>query len=101
MSELPIPDVGREPEKKPSGLPRAQVVRLVATVVLAGIVLSFFIQNSQTVTVKFWFIDRHPPLIFIVIACFLIGGVVGYVAGFRRRGRRERRRRHGDRESRV
>ena len=67
------------------------MARLVGLVALAGVVAAFVVQNSQNVSVHFWFFSKHEPLIFVVIGCLLIGGLVGYVAGRRRGARKVRR----------
>ena len=91
MVEIPgLPT--EEPEKKKRGnLPRAQVLRLVGLLALAGVVAAFVIQNSQNVVVHFWFFSKRDPLIFVVIGCLLVGGLAGYVAGRRRVARGARR----------
>ena len=58
---------------------------------VAGAVAAFVVQNSQNVSVHFWFFSRHEPLIFVVLGCLVIGGLVGYVAGRRRGARKVRR----------
>jgi uncharacterized integral membrane protein len=92
MVEIPgIPTEG-PPEKRKFGTgTNAQVARLVGLIALAGLVAAFVVQNSQNVAVHFWFFSKPEPLIFIVIGCLVIGGLVGYVSGRRRVSRRARK----------
>jgi uncharacterized integral membrane protein len=60
-------------------------------VVVAGAVVVLVVQNSQRVTIRFWFITGHVRLIWVIVVCLVVAGAVGFVAG--RRGRRRRRRR--------
>ena len=56
----------------------------IAAVILAAI---FILQNSQKVTVEFFFSTTEIPLIFALLLAFGLGLVVGLVAPrFRRRG---------------
>ena len=41
----------------------------------------FVVANSQPVQVNFVFITRHPRLIWVMVACAILGGVVGYLLG--------------------
>jgi len=91
MTEIPDPLKEESQERKTSSA-TPQVVRLVGFLVLCGIIAAFVIQNSQDVSVRFWFVTKHPPLIFVVIGCLVIGGLVGYVMG-RRRGESRLRKR--------
>ncbi|HEY5251640.1 MAG TPA: LapA family protein [Acidimicrobiales bacterium] len=82
---------GYGPEKTTSGRrlnPRA--TRLLALVVVAGLVVALVIQNSQQVTIRFLFITGHLALIWVLVACLVIGAAFGFVSG--RRVRRRRRR---------
>ncbi|MFZ0665244.1 MAG: LapA family protein [Acidimicrobiales bacterium] len=92
MTHLPesIQDDSIERKKRRDN--RLQIARLVGLIALAGIVAAFVVQNSQTVSVHFWFLSRRPPLIFVILGCIVIGVLVGYVAGVRR-GRSTPRRR--------
>jgi uncharacterized integral membrane protein len=91
MSEVPDVLGEKQPERKP-GRASPQVARLVGFLALCGIIAAFVVQNSQDVAVKFWFFTDHPPLIFVVIGCIVVGGLVGYVTGRRRGASRLRRR---------
>ena len=91
MDHLPVIPPEESPEKKSGCGSGRDVARLGGLIALAGVVAAFVVQNSQNVSVHFWFFSKHEPLIFIVIGCLLIGGIVGYVAGRRRGARKVRR----------
>jgi uncharacterized integral membrane protein len=99
MTHLPVSPLEEPVEKKRRSLSKVQLFRLVGLVALAAVVAVFVFQNSQTVSVHFWFIDRHPPLIFVVLGCLLMGLLVGYVSGLRRGVRKARKRRLGRKDS--
>jgi peptidoglycan/LPS O-acetylase OafA/YrhL len=83
MVDAPI---GGGPEAPPSGpRRRTRLARTVTALVIVGALVVVVVQNSQPVTLRFWFI----------VTCLVIAGAIGYVAGRRGlRGRRGRRRRH-------
>ena len=91
MTEIPGLPPEEPPKKKRWDGSNAQVARLVGLVALGGLVAAFVVQNSQNVVVHLWFFSRREPLIFVVIGCLVIGGLLGYVAGRRRVARRARR----------
>ena len=59
---------------------------------LGALVVAFVIQNSQLVTVHFWFFTHKAHLIWVVLACLAAGTVLGYLVGFPERRSRRRRR---------
>jgi len=69
--------------------PRA--IRSLGVLVLVGALVVLVVQNSQRVTIRFWFITGHVRFIWVVLFCLVVAGALGYVVG--RRGRRRRRRR--------
>ena len=75
-----------------------RLARGAGLVVLAIAAIAFVAQNAQPVKVRFWFVTAHPKLIYVVVACLLVGGLFGLVLGSparrRRAARRERRRGH-------
>ncbi len=91
MERLPVVPPEQSPEKKSRRGSSRDVARLVGLVAVAGAVAAFVVQNSQNVSVHFWFFSRHEPLIFVVIGCMVVGALVGYVAGRRRGARKVRR----------
>jgi uncharacterized integral membrane protein len=55
------------------------------------VAIIFIAQNSQTVKVKFLFINTTTPLIFALLIAAVLGAVIGYVGPLvRQRGRAER-----------
>jgi uncharacterized integral membrane protein len=91
MERLPVVPPEQSPEKKSRRGQRRDVARLVGLVAVAGAVAAFVVQNSQNVSVHFWFFSRHEPLIFVVLGCLVVGVLVGYVMGRRRGARKVRR----------
>jgi len=47
--------------------------------VLVILVIIFIAQNSQSVKVKFLFVDTTAPLIFLLVITVLLGMIIGYV----------------------
>jgi uncharacterized integral membrane protein len=92
MTEISDIPGEQTPEKKSGKSMAPQVVRLVGLLALCGVIAVFVVQNSQDVSVKFWFLTRHPPLIFVFLGCLLVGGLGGYIAG-RRKGESKLRKR--------
>ena len=93
MVDAPI---GGGPEAPPSGpRRRTRLARTVTALVIVGALVVVVVQNSQPVTLRFWFITGRVRLIWVIVTCLVIAGAIGYVAGRRGlRGRRGRRRRH-------
>jgi uncharacterized integral membrane protein len=52
------------------------------------VAIIFIAQNSQSVKVKFLFVDTTTPLIFALLIATLLGVVIGYVLPLVRRHRR-------------
>ncbi|HXQ43018.1 MAG TPA: LapA family protein [Acidimicrobiales bacterium] len=78
----PVPRVRRRRPLNP---------RAVGVLVVVAAVVVFVVQNSQTVTVRFWFVTSHVRLIWIIAACLVVAGVSGFVVGRRVRRRRRHR----------
>jgi len=81
---------------------RRRALRGLFYLAIVVIVFAFVIENSQRVTVHFWFFTHKARLIWVVLACLAAGTVLGYLLGVpERRARRRRRkaekeaRRHG------
>ena len=51
------------------------------------VAIIFIAQNSQSVKVKFLFVDTTTPLIFALLIAVLLGAVIGYVLPLVRRRR--------------
>ena len=51
------------------------------TLPLAILLIVFIIQNSKRVPIDFVFFTRQSRLIWVMLACAIIGGIVGYLVG--------------------
>lgn len=60
---------------------RRRAIKLGALATLVVLFAIFVVQNSQPAPVDFIFVQSSPRLIWIMIVCALVGGVVGYVLG--------------------
>src|SRR3989304_1366701 len=65
---------------------RAINVRAVLGVAILVIFVVFVVQNSDEVPVTFLWMEARVPLVFVFVACALIGALVTYLLG--RPGRR-------------
>jgi len=64
----------------------------VVGLVLVGGAVVLVVQNSQQVTLRFWFISGHVRLIWVIAVSLVIGGALGLLLSGRGRRRRRRRR---------
>jgi uncharacterized integral membrane protein len=64
--------------------------RAVAALVIVGAVVILVVQNSQRVTLRFWFITGHVRLIWVIVVSVVVGGALGLLLGGHRRRRRRR-----------
>jgi uncharacterized integral membrane protein len=82
---VPGPDADRKADQEHlRDLQRARqgrVVKVLVAVAIVVVLIIFITQNSQPVPVDFVFIDRRPRLIWVMVACVLLGGLVGYLIG--------------------
>jgi putative membrane protein len=74
----------------PAKRDRSTVVKVIVALVLLILLIVFVAQNSEPVTVDFVFGDAEVGLIWVFLACALIGALIGYLLG--RPGRRTSRR---------
>ena len=73
-----------EPEHSLSQVARARrrrVAKAVGGLVLFVLLLLFIVANSQPVEVNFLFFKAHPRLIWVMVTCAVLGGVLGYMVG--------------------
>jgi uncharacterized integral membrane protein len=70
-----------------AGRSRRENARRVAIAILAGVALLFAILNFDDVKVNLLFGSVTMPLVIVIAACLLIGGLIGAYVG-RRSGRR-------------
>ena len=57
------------------------MAKVLVALFLLVILIIFVIANSDPVPVRFVFFTRQPRLIWVMIACSVLGGVVGYLIG--------------------
>lgn len=67
---------------------RARLAKVLVALTIAVLLVVFILANAQPVRVDFVFFQRQPRLIWVMFACAVLGGVVGYLVG--RPGRRAR-----------
>jgi uncharacterized integral membrane protein len=75
---------GHEPDIDSRALQKerqARVVKVLIALGLAVILIIFIVSNSKPVDVDFVFVTRHPRLIWVMFACSVIGGIIGYLIG--------------------
>jgi uncharacterized integral membrane protein len=60
---------------------QARVAKAVVALGLAAILIIFITSNSKATPVSFVFFDRKPPLIWVMFACAVLGGIVGFLIG--------------------
>jgi uncharacterized integral membrane protein len=75
---------------QPPGRSRSAVVKLIIGLVVLILFIVFVAQNSQLVTVNLVFGDTRVRLIWVFVACALVGAAIAYLLG--RPGRRANRR---------
>jgi len=62
-------------------LRRQRLARSIVVLALVVLAIIFIAQNSQPVKVHFWFVNADPRLIWVIIGCLVVGGVIGYFIG--------------------
>jgi len=60
---------------------QARVAKVGVALAIVIILMIFIIANSQGVLVHFVFFSGRPPLIWVMFACAVLGGIVGYLIG--------------------
>ena len=45
------------------------------------VLVLFVVANSQPVEVNFLFVTAHPRLIWVMVTCAVLGGILGYLLG--------------------
>jgi len=60
---------------------QTRVAKVIVALVIVGILIAFIVSNSQSVKVRFVFFTSHPALIWVMFACAVLGGIVGYLIG--------------------
>jgi uncharacterized integral membrane protein len=77
---------------------QAKVVKVLVVLAIVVIFMVFIISNDDPAPVSFVFFTRHPPLIWVMFACALLGGIIGYLIGRPGRQIRLHRRREGPKD---
>lgn len=77
----------RSRERKPKRSAREES-RLAAAVVLAALSTAFALLNLGHAKVNYVFGTGHPRMIFVIVACLLVGAAIGWF-GARRRVRKD------------
>jgi uncharacterized integral membrane protein len=88
-SDATISKHGTEEEQRADqehlrGLQRARQARMAKALValtIVAILVIFIITNSQAVDVDFVVVTRRIRLIWVMFACAVLGGVLGYLVG--------------------
>jgi uncharacterized integral membrane protein len=60
---------------------QARVAKAIVFLVVLGLLIAFISANAHAVPVSYVFFTRHPPLIWVMLACAVLGGIVGYLIG--------------------
>jgi uncharacterized integral membrane protein len=60
---------------------QARVAKVLAILVIVVLLIVFILSNSQPVPVDFVFVTRNPRLIWVMFACTVFGGIVGFLIG--------------------
>jgi uncharacterized integral membrane protein len=58
-----------------------RVAKWLVALFLLIIFIVFIAQNSRETRIDFVFFNRHPKLIWIMLACGIVGGIIGYLIG--------------------
>jgi uncharacterized integral membrane protein len=60
---------------------QARVAKVLVGLFILGILIAFIVSNGQSVKVNYVFATRRPPLIWVMFACAVLGGILGYLVG--------------------
>jgi uncharacterized integral membrane protein len=74
---------------------QARVAKVVVGLGILAILVLFIVWNSQRVPVNYVFFKAHNRLIWVMLGCALLGGILGFIVG--RPGKAFRFRRDEDR----
>jgi uncharacterized integral membrane protein len=65
-----------DPKPEPEGRDLRELARIVAALVLLGLLIAFVIDNTRFVTVGFVFFDHRTRLIYVLIVTAAVGVVL-------------------------
>jgi uncharacterized integral membrane protein len=60
---------------------QARAGKLIVALAVLVILLVFVLSNAKSVPVSFVFFTRRPPLIWVMLACAILGGLIGFIVG--------------------
>jgi uncharacterized integral membrane protein len=60
---------------------RRRAAKAVAVLVVFVLLVLFIVGNAQPVEVNFLFGTFHPRLIWVMVTCAVLGGILGYLLG--------------------
>ena len=60
---------------------RRRVTKAVIAVVVVVVLVLFIVANSQPVEADFLVFKAHPRLIWVIVTCTVLGGILGYLLG--------------------
>jgi uncharacterized integral membrane protein len=60
---------------------QSRVAKLLVALFLVIVFIVFIIQNSDRTKIDYVFFSRETRLIWIMLACGIVGGIVGYLVG--------------------
>ena len=84
-------DEPQRPQRRPPS--RENQMRLIGALVVAAVLITFAVQNRNDVRVSFLFFHWDARVIYVIIVSALLGMLVAYLLGRRRRRvRRDERR---------
>ena len=81
-------ELERSGEKQPKRTGREES-RLAAAVVLTGLGTAFALLNLGHAKINYVFGTGHPRIIFVIVACLLLGAAIGWLAARRRLSRKD------------
>jgi uncharacterized integral membrane protein len=79
-SSAPAP----EPDQSLAEVARARrrrAAKAIGALVVFVVLVLFIVANSQPVEVNFLFFTAHPRLIWVMVTCAVLGGLLGYLLG--------------------
>ncbi len=65
---------------------QAKVAKVLVILAIVVLFIVFVLQNADPVAVDFIFATGRPRMIWVIVACTVLGGIVGYLIGKPRRG---------------
>ena len=60
---------------------QARLAKLVVALVIVVVLLVFVLSNSESVPLSFVVAEGSAPLVWVMLACAVLGGIVGFLVG--------------------